>query len=145
MKKARITQCKHTTEWINPKGGVVNYHQLLMDNGDVGTIGTAEKLPSKIAVGTEIEYEIDDNKKIKILSQTPKMFTSAPAYITKTTPKMNTYTKKPEEFIGYVLGYAKDVVCAKIAAKNTVENEAEETIKIARMLYEEVKNMLNQQ
>lgn len=148
MKESRITNCRFTSIWQNPKGGTVYYHELTMQNGDVGNIGTVEKLPKKIEIGTEITYEIDSNKKIKLIqSITP---TPAPAPIQKNNynqnqPRMNNYSKKPDDFIGFVIGYAKDIVCAKIAAKQKIDNESDEIIKISDELFKQVKKMLNEQ
>ena len=144
MKESRITNCRFTSIWQNPKGGTVYYHKLTMQNGDVGNIGTVEKLPKKIEIGSEITYEIDDNKKIKLIQSTTPAPIQKNNYNQNNT-KMNNYSKKPDDFIGFVIGYAKDIVCAKIAAKHKIENESEEVIKISDELFKQVKKMLNEQ
>jgi hypothetical protein len=141
MKQSLITNCRFTSVWQNPKGGVVYYHELTMQNGDVGSVGTVDKLPKKIEIGTEISYEIGDDKKIKLIQST---YTPPKPTYNNNQPKMNSYAKKPDDFIGYVLGYAKDIVCAKIAAKQKVENESDEVIKISDELFKQVKKMLNE-
>jgi len=151
MKTSKITTCRFTSEWKNPKGGTVYYHELTMQNGDIGNIGTMEKLPHRISEGKEVEYEIDTNThKIKIIQAVAPIQQSAPAkpvYQNNNYSNQNkmTYSKKPDDFIGYIMGYAKDIVCAKISAKQKIENDSEETIKIARELFIEVKKMLSEQ
>ncbi len=139
-KQSRISNCRFTSVWTNPKGGIIHYHELTMQNGDIGTIGTVDKLPKKIEIGTEITYEISEDKKIKLVQSTyipPK-----PTYTPPQQNKMTSYSKKPDDFIGYVLGYAKDIVCAKITAKIKIEDEAKEICKISDELFIQVKKML---
>ena len=138
-KQSRINNCRFTSIWQNPKGGLIHYHELTMQNGDIGTIGTVDKLPKKIEIGTEISYEISEDKKIKLIQST---YTPPKPIYNNNQPKMNNYSKKPDDFIGYVLGYAKDIVSAKITAKIKIEDEAEEICKISDKLFIQVKKML---
>lgn len=142
-KTAVITNCRFSSIWNNPKGGIVYYHELTMQNGDVGSIGTMDKLPKRIEIGTEITYEISPEKKIKIIQSTE--FQKPKPQTSNYPTKMNNYTKKPEEFLGYVFGYAKDLVCSKINAKEKGIDASKETIKIAKELYAEIKIMLQEQ
>lgn len=148
MKTSKITECVFSNT-SSTKFGVYYYHKLTFENGDYGNIGTKEQNPDKISVGKVLTYEIVGDK-IKIVSAEqqpappPPVVHQQPAPTKQTTnfPKQG-YTKKPEEFIGYVLGYAKDIVCAKIMAKQKITDEAKEVNKLADAIYEQVKKMLH--
>ena len=58
MKTAKITACTFTREWASANG-TIYYHDLTLDNGDSGSVGTKEKNSSKIAVGETISYNIE--------------------------------------------------------------------------------------
>lgn len=68
--KAKILECKFVSEWNGPNG-IVYYHELKMDNGDKGQIGTKEKHPEKLTTGNELTYTIEETSrgnKIKAVS-----------------------------------------------------------------------------
>jgi hypothetical protein len=60
-KKAKITRTVFKNEWAGPNGNVY-YHDIELDNGDKGSIGSKEKMPSKLNSGQELTYTIQDNK-----------------------------------------------------------------------------------
>lgn len=62
-KKARITRTVFVSEWNNPKGGQVYYHKIELDNGDVGQIGSKEKMPAKLNPGQELTYTIEETER----------------------------------------------------------------------------------
>lgn len=69
-KKAHIVSCTFKNEWQGTSG-TVNYHEITLDNGDKGQIGTKEKNPAKLAVGQELTYTIettDRGNKIKAIA-----------------------------------------------------------------------------
>lgn len=146
MKTSKVTECVFSNT-SSTKFGVYHYHKLTFENGDFGNIGTKEQNPDKISVGKVLTYEIVGDK-IKIVSAEPQQTAPPPVVQQPATPKPAStypkqgYTKKPEEFIGYVLGYAKDIVCAKIMAKQKITDEAKEVNKLADAIYEQVKKML---
>ena len=150
MKTSAVIECTFSNS-SETKFGIYHYHRLKFENGDFGNIGTKEVNPEKISVGKVLTYEITGDKIKLITAQQPMQTIQQPIQQvqqpiqqptpTKTYTKTG-YTKKPEEFIGYVLGYAKDIVCAKIVAKQKLTNEAEEVNKIADAIYEQVKKML---
>lgn len=156
MKIATIEKCVLTGEWVNPEGGVVYYHQLTLSNGDIGNIGVmGQQYPEKISEGTTISYTIDPRNKIKLLtgavtSETKKpvmnkkqksnadLFNQASAPQSNYTKKSgNGYAKAPADYLGFTWGYAKDLI---VAGKTMAD--LEEMNKIARYIYEQVKDML---
>lgn len=137
MTTAKITQCTFTNS-SQTKFGLYHYHRITFENGDVGNVGSTTKNSPKFAEGQTVTYEITDGK-LKIVSAPPPPL--PPPSTFKASPPKG-YTKKPDEFIGYVIGYAKDVVCAKITAKHKIEDESAEVCKVADELYAQVKRML---
>lgn len=144
MKQGIITHVNCTAEWTNPAGKIVFYHQIKIDNGDVGNIGKMAKYPNEIAVGTFIQYTIDEKKKIKILNDTDmlgsqKMGGPMPSTPTPTAPRRaSSAGKKPDEFLGYAWSYAKDMI---IAGKTM--QDVEELNKVARYIYQQIQDMLS--
>lgn len=65
-KKAKITRTIFKSEWNGPNGQVY-YHDIELDNGDKGSIGSKEKMPAKLNPGSELNYTIENNK-IKAVS-----------------------------------------------------------------------------
>src|SRR5688500_1761151 len=57
-KKAKITRAVFKSEWAGPNGNVY-YHDVELDNGDKGSIGSKEKMPSKLNPGQELTYTIE--------------------------------------------------------------------------------------
>lgn len=70
-KTAKITRTVFKNEWNNPKGGQIFYHDIELDNGDKGQIGSKDKEPEKLNPGKEITYTIDTSdargNKIKLV------------------------------------------------------------------------------
>lgn len=69
-KTSKITRTVFKNEWKNPKGGEIYYHDVELENGDKGSIGTKDKEPSKLNPGQEITYTIettDKGTKIKLV------------------------------------------------------------------------------
>lgn len=62
-KKAKITRTTFVSEWNNPKGGQIYYHKVELDNGDVGQIGSKEKMPVKLNPGSELHYTIESSER----------------------------------------------------------------------------------
>ena len=132
MKQAtsKIKECRFTGDWQNPSGGITYYHELTLENGDIGSIGASDKNPSKLSVGATITYK-KDGSKIKYISSE----TNAPIKKKYTGGRK----KAPEEFLGYAWSYAKDL---HIAGKTM--NDIEELNKMANYIYQKVKDMLEE-
>lgn len=61
-KTAKITRTTYKNTWNNPKGGQVFYHDIELDNGDKGSIGSKEQMPAKLNPGSELTYTIEAGK-----------------------------------------------------------------------------------
>lgn len=133
-KQSVVTKCKFTKEWTNPAGQTVYYHDLVMENGDVGHCGTMEKYSEKIKEGAMITYTLDDAKKIKIVTD----FGQQKAFA---KPQRNGQGgNKQEQFLGYAWSYAKDLIIAGKTMKDVGELNA-----VARYIYDEIGKQLNGQ
>jgi len=128
-KTGTIVKCTFTKEWKNPKGAIVYYHLLIMDNGDVGNVGTMEKNPAKIKEGTKITYEIKDDK-IKLITDSGY---TAPSK-GKGGGAFRSREKNNEEYLGYAWSYAKDLIIAGKKMKDFKELKD-----LARAIYGEIK------
>lgn len=149
-KKATINKCEFTGEFQHPSGNTYYYHELTLDNGDVGSCGKVEKYPFELTTGNYVEYTIDAKKKIKVLgvasreqekrhsntggTGAKKGFLPYDEYIKQ---KQQQVGKKPEEFLGYAWSYAKDLVVAGKKMK-----DIEECSKFAEFIYAKIKDML---
>lgn len=162
MKQSKIAYCKFTNEWLNPKTSTkIYYHELQMENGDIGTCGSVSANPPKFSVGSIVEYEIEGSK-IKLISSSgdTKQNQMSSIYEPQRTnvgygqKKYNkpyssgagvkagkpSRTFQQEEFLGYAWSYAKDLVVAGKKAKDFKElNE------IASMIYNRIGEMLNEE
>jgi hypothetical protein len=99
-KTAKIIKSEFKNEWQNPKGGVIYFHSLELDNGDIGQIGTKDKNPDKISVGSELTYTLE-NGRIKAVA---KPFVKGGGGF-----KAEPFEHKAA---GYAAAYAKDLVVA---------------------------------
>lgn len=110
-KTAKITRTTFKTVWDNPKGGQIFYHDIELDNGDKGSIGSKEKMPAKLNPGSDLTYTIDGNK--------IKAFVA-----TQQSGGGGSFQKKPQiepriQMIGFAMSYTKDLVVAgKVELKN---------------------------
>lgn len=149
-KKATINKCEFTGEFQHPSGNTYYYHELTLDNGDVGSCGKVEKYPFELTTGNYIEYTIDAKKKIKVLGvaskeQDKRHSTSGGTgakkgflpYDEYIKVKQQQVGKKPEEFLGYAWSYAKDLIIAGKKMK-----DIEECSKFAEFIYGKIKDML---
>ncbi len=152
-KKATINKCEFTGEFQHPSGNTYYYHELTLDNGEVGTCGKVEKYPFELTAGNYIEYTIDAKKKIKVVGvasrEQDKRHSYSGGNVNNTNKKgflpydeymkqkQQQNGKKPEEFLGYAWSYAKDLVVAGKKMK-----DVKECTEIAQYIYAEIKNML---
>lgn len=106
-KKAKIVRTVFVSEWNNPKGGQIYYHKIELDNGDVGQIGSKEKMPAKLNPGQELNYTIeatDKGNKIKAVMPQGAGFKPSGGGRPTIDPRA--------QFIGFSASYAKDLVIA---------------------------------
>ncbi len=110
-KTAKITRTVFKTAWENPKGGQVFYHDVELDNGDKGSIGSKEKEPSKLNPGQELTYTLE-NGKIKAV-QPQNGFNGGKKPFVPVDPRI--------QFISFSMSYAKDLcVAGKIEDKKLI-------------------------
>ncbi len=103
-KTAKITRTVFVSEWSNPQGGQVYYHEIELDNGDKGQIGSKEKMPSKLNPGSELTYTIEATtrgNKIKAVMAQGQFAGKGKAQV---EPKI--------QFIGFAMRYSVDLVIA---------------------------------
>ena len=158
MKQSKIVFVKFTNSWLNPKTNQsIFYHEVQLENGDVGTCGTITQLPPKLSVGSVVQYEMDGSKmKIHtstgVQSELPMSGYASPKPANGGYNKAKKYSKpynsgvaksggrsfSQEEFLGYAWSYAKDLIVAGKKAK-----DLEELNKMATYIYERIGVMLN--
>lgn len=105
-KKAKITRAVFKNEWAG-QNGTVYYHDVEMDNGDKGSIGSKEKMPAKLNPGQELTYTIEPDPrggfKIKAVN--------APAgggFKGSPRPQIDPRV----QMISFAMAYTKDLVVA---------------------------------
>ena len=127
-KKARIVRTIFVSDWTSPQGGQVYYHEIELDNGDKGQIGSKEKMPAKLNPGQELTYTIEETSrgnKIKAVTA------GTPGFKGSGRPVQDPRA----QFIGFVHAYAKDLVVAgKIDIKD-INGAAESMFKNMIKLY----------
>jgi hypothetical protein len=82
MKTAKITACTFVREWTGATG-TIYYHDITLDNGDVGSVGTKEKNSPKIAVGETVSYNIEGKEFNGKMNYNIKLVAPAPASFSK--------------------------------------------------------------
>jgi len=128
--KGIIRECKFKNEYKPPRSKrVIYYHDILLQNGDLISIGKQTKNPADFLPSLEIEYIITGYDKIngkackwkhhverKYDSYTPEeMDDKAKGKKPRAKAKPKAYGGKfikKEDFIGYSMSYAKDLVVA---------------------------------
>jgi hypothetical protein len=141
VKKAKILICKFSTEWLNPiTKKIIYYHSLILDNGDVGTIGKMENLPKEISIDSIIEYTISEDGKIKIISSSNDSKENDKSVSNNDSSKsfkQKNRIKGQEAFLGYAWSYAKDLIIAGKTSKDLKELD-----KVAEHIYNKIGEML---
>lgn len=120
-KTAKITRTIFKNEWDNPKGGKIFYHEIELDNGDKGQIGTKDKEPSKLNPGQELTYTIEKTEKgtrIKVVPQA-----------------MGGFKRQTGSNASFAMAYAKDVVIGSWTEHSPKKLTSEELFKIADKMY----------
>ncbi len=126
-KKGKIKTCRFVIEWQGEKG-IVYYHEIELDNGDKGQIGTKEKNPDKLQPGQELTYTIESTSrgnKIKAVTQQGGGFRGGKPM---RDPK--------EQMISFSMSYCKDLVCAGKLDIKDLEIGATRIYNIMKKLYE---------
>jgi hypothetical protein len=101
-KKAKITRTTFKNEWTG-NGNTVYYHDIELDNGDKGSIGSKEKMPARLNPGTELTYTIDGNK-IKAVNAASGGGGFTGGGKKGPDPKV--------QIVGFAMSYTKDLIVA---------------------------------
>jgi hypothetical protein len=102
-KKAKIVRTVFKNEWKGSSGSVF-YHEVELDNGDKGQIGTKEQMPAKLNPGQELTYTLEvTDKGNRIKAVAPQGF------------PMGGGKKGPDpkvQIVGFAMSYTKDLIVA---------------------------------
>jgi hypothetical protein len=79
MKTAKITASSFVREWTGANG-TIYYHDITLDNGDSGSVGTKEKNSPKIAVGETVTYNIEGKEFNGKMNYNIKLVAPAPSF-----------------------------------------------------------------
>ena len=136
IKRAKVTSCKFTSEWLNPASKkIIYYHEVCLDNGEMASCGTMEKNSTRIEIGAELEYSINDNGRMILHSSSNDK--KEETKTESSNANKNNRIKGQEAFLGYAWSYAKDLI---IAGKTM--DDVEELNDVARYIYGEIGKML---
>lgn len=111
-KTAKITRTTFKNQWAGPNG-IVFYHDVELDNGDKGSIGSKDQMPAKLNPGQSLTYTIEvgekGNKIKAVQDQKPGAFFGGGKK--GPDPKVS--------IVGFAMSYTKDLVVAgKIEVKD---------------------------
>ena len=132
-KTSIIKRSTFTSEWVNSGGTLTYWYDIELENGEIGSVGVAQKGSPKITVGSEITYYKENAKKIKIVKLHSSTVSNAPPANQKTYKK----SASQDAYLGYAWSYAKDLI---IAGKTM--DDVEELNAVARYIYDEIGKML---
>jgi hypothetical protein len=118
-KTATITRTVFKNEWNNPKGGQIFYHDIELDNGDKGSIGSKEKEPAKLNPGQSLTYTLENGKIKAVQPQSA----------------MGGFKKQPANNASFAMAYAKDVVIGSWNEHSPKKLTSEELFKIADKMF----------
>ena len=124
-RKSKIKSSKFVSEWAG-QNGIVYYHEIELDNGDKGQIGTKEKNPDKLQPGQELIYTIESTSrgnKIKAVG-------------TQGGFKGKQQRDPKEQMISFSTSYVKDLICAGKVDIKDLEPAVRRMYNIMKSLYE---------
>lgn len=110
-KTAKITRTTFKQKWEG-NGNTVFYHDIELDNGDKGSIGAKEEMPSKLNPGSTLTYTIDGNKIKAVQSQN-----NFPAGAVRKAPDPKV------QIIGFAMSYTKDLIVGGKVPMHDLEKE----------------------
>ena len=133
QKTSKIKSVEFKSEWANPKGGVIYYHDIEFENGDKGQIGKKEK--NSLSVGDELTYTVESTpkgNKIKTVSN----FTGGGNYSGKS--KGGFKSDNTGMMVGNAITNATNLVChGKVDIKD-LESVAKRICEISMKLKKEI-------
>lgn len=112
MAKGKIQEITHISNWTADDGTTYYYHLVTMANGDSGK--APFKSMGQHSVGDQIEYECaGDRMKIQKNNQAPPP--KSGGFSGKAPRNYGSNGKRsPEDYLGFIYGYAKDIHIAEI-------------------------------
>ena len=131
-KTSKITACTFNNSWNPPTGGVLYLHSLSFENGDMGKIYAKTQMPSELAVGKILTYNINEKLQIKIV-ESPNNNSSAAG-----KPFVS---PKQADIIGLSFSYAKDLMVASIAQGVVYKKIPDDFIKLAMPIYNKMNEL----
>lgn len=150
VKKGEVLSCIYIDKWMHPMSKkFIYYHEVVIHNGDVVSIGVMEQNSKRIELGATIYYTLKPDGKATLItsSNDNQKSNSSESNQTKET-NTEKETKKEfvksakvkgqEAFLGYAWSYAKDFVIAGKTMK-----DVKELNDVARYIYDEIGKMLN--
>lgn len=117
-KTATITRTVFKNEWKGQNGSVY-YHDIELDNGDKGSIGSKDKEPSKLNPGQALTYTIDNGKIKAVQAQGGG----------------GGFKKQPANNASFAMAYAKDVVIGSWNEHSPKKLTSEELFRIADKMF----------
>jgi hypothetical protein len=130
-KTSTIKSSTFSNEWKNPSGGSTFYYDIVLENGEKGSTGVAQKDSPKIQVGTEITYALN-GLKLKILNVESTSASTSVVY------KPKSKGSSQEQYAGYAWSYAKDLLIAGKTSQDMDELKA-----MAEYIYNNIGKMIN--
>ena len=133
-KKGKIASITYTKDWKAPDNTILYYHVVLFENGESGSCALKSK--NQYDIGDSVEYELNGDK-LRILS---KSSLEKPIF---NSYKKSTGSKKPEDYLGFVYGYAKDIHIARMQISQNSNYPLEQLMEDVERMYQHVQNLLN--
>jgi len=133
-KKGKIASCTFTKEWQAPDKTILYYHVILFENGESGSCALKSK--NQYEIGEIVEYELN-GEKLRIHSNSRPLEKTFNNY-----KKSSGGSKKPEDYLGFVYGYAKDIHIAKMQIAQQ-PRPIEDMLEEVERIYQHVQEMLN--
>jgi len=131
VKTSKILKCKFLRVWNNPNGKDLFYHELTMENGDIGNVGTVDKYPEKIDENRTISYTLDGNKLKLEAVETVASQSQGSGGSAASSKKGKSgggggggggRAKSQADYLGFSYSYAKDLVIAGKTTKKDMDN-----------------------
>jgi hypothetical protein len=112
-KKSKIVSCSFKNTWRSKDGGTIrHYYNLEMENGDDGS-GGFESL-GQYKAGDTIEYEYSDIDKVFKIVHVKPATTNRTGGGSAPRNYNSSGKRSPEDYLGFIYGYAKDIHIAEI-------------------------------
>ena len=133
-KKGKIASITYTKDWKAPDQTILYYHVVLFESGESGSCALKSK--NQYDVGDSVEYELNGDK-LRILSKSGSDKQQFNNY------RKSSGSKKPDDYLGFVYGYAKDIHIAKMQISKNMNLPIEEMFGDIEKMYSHIQDLLN--